>query len=357
MATQFQQPYPGPQGGQPQGQQAQHPTLPDNGQQFSQPQLQSRQVSTDNLPPAPQRQQQTFASQPGTAPYQQPQQPQQQQQQLPYNPPQPQQASQGGQFDPNVIVDGPNVPPELRGRRMGQVMQIYTALADDWMRRNQHQQSGGSLAPQPQRQEPQGQPYQQPQQQQAPQPQRNQQGQYQQQAQQPQQRQQDVDWRQEIRQIVSEVVAPVTQSNQASQVQQAREMARMAVPDFGDLEADVMQMLSGVDPSGLTNPQVWEGAADMVRGRKIRAGQYNPQAAQQPQQVQNGMTGYQHPGARPAVPANQSPIPQYQFFTEGPSAPQLQGPSGMLTPQERSYAQKMGMSDQDYIAWRGGVVR
>jgi hypothetical protein len=357
MSTQFQQPYPGPQGGQQQSQQAPHPTLPNNGQQQSQPQLQSRQMSTDHLPPAPQRQQQTFNSQPGTAPYQ-PQPQQQQQQQQPY---QPQQDQPGGQFDPNVIVDGPNVPPELRGRRMGQVMQIYTALADDWMRRNQHNASGGSIAPQPQRQqEPQGQPaYVHPtqNQQQAPQaqPQRPVQ-------QQPQpQRQQEPDWRQEIRQIVSEVVAPVTQSNQASQVAQAREMARMAVPDFGDLEAEVMQMLSGVDPSGLTNPQVWEGAADMVRGRKIRAGQYSPQqnpnGNQFGQQVQNGMTGYQHPGARPAVPATQSQIPQYQFFTEGPSAPQLQGPSGMLTPQERSYAQKMGMTDQDYIAWRGGVVR
>jgi hypothetical protein len=239
--------------------------------------------------------------------------------------------------DPNSVLDGPNVPPELRGRRFGQVMQIYSALAQDWLQRSQHQTSGGSLPSQSAAPEPQGQRV--PQQGQQPQPQPNR-----------PQPQGQADWRDEIRGIVREVVAPVVQSNQANQIQQARDMARMAVPDFTDLEPDLMHMLAQAPPESLTNPQVWETAADMIRGRKARMG-YGQMPPQQ------GQVGQQPSALRPSVPAGQTVIPHHTFFTEGPSAPVLSPTSGSLSPQERLYAQKMGMSDHEYMAWRGGVVR
>jgi hypothetical protein len=305
-----------------------HPTVP-YGQNEPQPQPQMPQMPQRPQPQAPQQ-------------YQPPQGPPQG---YSVNPPptiggQPMQVPQQepGQaqltVDPNSVLDGPNVPPELRGRRFGQVMQIYSALAQDWLQRSQHQATGGSLPSQTAAPEPQGQRVQQ----QEPQPQM--------QPNRPQPQGQS-DWRDEIRGIVREVVAPVVQSNQANQIQQARDMARMAVPDFGDLEPELMQMLAQAPPETLTNPQVWETAADMIRGRKARLGI----------QTQPGQVSQQPTALRPSVPAGQTVIPHHTFFTEGPSAPVLSPASGSLSPQERLYAQKMGMSDHEYMAWRGGVVR
>lgn len=329
------------------------------------------QYSPQNIPPAPVQQQ---APQGGV--YQpQPPQPQAPQGYAPqgYGQPQQPQPPQGFQIDPNTILDGPGVPPELRGRRWGQIASTYQTLAQDFINRQNFQRSAGALAsPAGGQQQPrQG----------GGEPQGQQTGQQTQQ----QGRQQPQDWRQEIRQIVGEVISPVMQRTQAQAMTDAAEQARRSIPDFNDLEADIVQTLQGAPPESLANPAVWQSAADLARGRRARMGyqqqpgvpspngqhvqqvpqvvqtQYGPVAipanrAPTPQVQYPG--GYAPMGAYPqSVPAQQAPIPQYQFFSEGPTPPTMHSVSNLLTPQERDYARKMGMSDQDYMAWRGGVVR
>lgn len=422
MATQFQQPGSGPQGqlhptvtyGQPGGQQAQ--VLPPQGQAGYaapagvQPQVMPQgqagyyQYSADRIPPAPGQQQAPQAApvyvqgqgQQAGAPQGYPQVPAQNggypqpPAAQPYgapNYPSQSQGQQGGQrlnIDPNTILDGPGVPPELRGRRFGQVMSAYSNLAEDFVRRQGFQRSGGQPGvgqSQQRQQEPQGQQHgQQPQ---------------------GQQRQQPTDWRQEIRGIVQEVVAPLQQRTTAQSAHEALTQARQRIPDFAELEQDIVQSLQGAGPDALANIAVWESAADLARGRRMRQGQLLPPPhGSQPQvglqQIQGPNPGGQHvvqtqygPVAVPpnraapqvngvsqqfggqqsvavqgyypqqpqAVPAQSAQIPQYQFFTEGPTPPQMHSISNMLTPQERDYAKKMGMTDEDYMAWRGGVIR
>lgn len=251
---------------------------------------------------------------------------------------------------PDTVLDGPNVPPELRGRKLGQVMQIYSALAEDWMRRNNFNASGGSVPIARETQQAQFQPA--PQvagggnQGAAPQPPAQTQP-YGRTPSQPQ-GQATQDWRAEIRNIVQEtvapLVAPVIQSTQAAEITKARDIARMNIPDFAELEGDIVQVLTVAPPQSLTNPAVWESAADMIRGKRARNGQPQQNFNQQPQAL------------RPNVPTYNPPAP-HTFFTEAPTPPVVRNMPGQLTAEERFYAQRMGMSEQEYIGWRGGVIR
>lgn len=261
--------------------------------------------------------------------------------QQPYQPQQPQQPqSQPGRVElsDSVILDGPAVPEELRGRTMGQFKQIYQALVTDWMHRN-----------------PQGQPISQPT---APvQPQGQPQG------------QEDDFWNNPagfVRRAVQEAVAPVTQQALGAQIAQARQIATQGVPDFAQLEGDVVSLLSIVDEATRATPQAWVNAMDLARGRMIRSGQYNRQQVQQPAQQANQYPTMQQPsqqqfGAVPtpfggpgnAVPATQ--VPLYGFFSESPTPPPPQQ-SGQPTQQDAFYAQKFGMDLPSYMAWKAAQV-
>jgi hypothetical protein len=390
MATQ-QQFVPGGQG--PPQQQQVHPTVsygqPGGEQAVVMPRGdQQRQWQTGNMPAAP-AQQPGYPQQPWQGyGQQQAQQPQYQQPQPPvqqgypqYGPPQGQSQSQPQfqgqaqqpQFSHDTILDGPGVPPELRGRTFGQAMQVYGALANSWLTRQGYQQQG---QPQPQvGQYGQQQPVQQ--QQQQPPAQR-----WQQQrppVQQPQQGQQqsqfwaDPDRRisELSRQAIREELGPLLQRTAAADVAGARSAAMQGIPDFASLEGEVMQMLGPADPAALANPETWISAADLIRGKQQREGRYRPQQPGQPraQPQMNGgyQNGYQQNGQQlptqwspRSVPAGQQQIaPQYTFFSEQPTPPQFgqNGAAGLLTQEEQYYARQMGMSDEAYAGWRGGVIR
>lgn len=424
MSTQFTQPQfgataPAPQGphptvdyGQPGGQQ-QMQTQP-QGRQFGPPQQSGppqgyQGYDPSMIPPMPQQQQGQWQSpaqrppanyqgqqgtgwsgQPGYG-YQQPQfqqppgygqQPgQSAPPQQPYAPqgyaqPQPQphmQQSQG--FDPNVVLRGPNVPQELQGRTWGQAMQIYNQLAADYLRRRDAQGSGYSQVPQ-------GQPQPNGQQQGFQPPRQGQQGQ--------QGQQQTGTWRDDIRQEVQQAIGPVVQYTTRQQAEETKKQVAATISDWNELAQDVERMLASADPSSLTNPAVWESAADLARGKRARTMQQNgqqggPQLVQTPygmvlvqtqqpvpqapygqppqygngQQTYQGQQGYvmQQGGPMASVPAQQAPLPQYQFFTEGPTPPMMNVASNVLSPYEREIARKFGMDDATYLAWKGGVVR
>ena len=306
--------------------------------------------------------------------FNQPQQPQQQSQQQ--NVPR---LSLSG----NEILDGASVPPELRGRKVSDVMRIYSTLADDFITRNRQQGQG-------QNSQQQQQPQQQQQNSQR-QGQQNSQSQGQQQAQNPDFWQNpDESLTNIVRQVVEEAVSPFQQQSMAQASRQALQQARQTIPDFQDLEPDIMEAVKGSSPEALANPEYWQHAADLARGRRMRNAQ-NPHSQQQPQQPeQNALTGQPAraensifgPSAVPATtpipqpvqPQPQNPIgmpmngapqmfqqgqqqqqrPQtHQFFTEAPTAPSVynQTHQGALTPQQREVARLAGIPEGQYHAW------
>lgn len=278
--------------------------------------------------------------------------------------PQGQPAQQQGrvQLDDNTILDGAGVPPELRGRTWADARRLYSALSTDWLQRNSRQQTPAqqSLQQQGFGQQPQGQQF-------APQGQQPFQGQQpgQQPAQDPRQFWQNP--QQHIGDIVGQAIeqrlGPVLQRNQQTAILEARNIAQTGIQDFGYLEPDIMQIVSGARPEDLQNPQVWIAAARMARGQRMEAGQYQPQTTQQrqpqiPGQNGNGNGGGYGPGY--AQPAYNAP-PVNQFFSESPSAPNVggyggpQGSGKQATQEDYHYAQKWQMPIQDFMAWKYGA--
>jgi hypothetical protein len=245
-----------------------------------------------------------------------------------------------------VILDGASVPPELRGRSWGQIKQIYGALANDFVLR----QNNGGRPPAPAAPAApvyeQGRPN-------GGQPPAGRTGTF---------------WEDpegSIARIVDARIAPITQRTSAMAIQEARNVAASGIPDWNQLEAEVLTIVAGADASSLADPRLWQSTAELARGRLMGRGQYNYAPA--------GREGAAPGGAPPATrgpgvfaPAQTSPVGA--FFTEAPTPPQ-NGQDGYgaatdmasrvsnLTAEQRQYAQKMLMSLEDYVAWQGGVIQ
>jgi hypothetical protein len=293
---------------------------------------------------------------PQPLPYQQPTQ-QGQQQQVFQQQGQPQQ--QGvPQVGLNTRLDGPGIPQALRGRTLGEAIQIYGALEGQWAQRN-----GVTQTPAQQSLNQLGQG-QQPQQGSAVQTQGQTQGQPTNPWTNPGQFFGDL-----FEQKLEQRLGPVIQHTQQQAVTQAFSIAKGGIADFTGLEAEVMQMLAGADPQSLANPATWIGAADIARGRQVREGRYQPPQQQGVQQVQvpgqapaNWQQG-QNPAMMRSQPAGfngQTALPAYGFFTESPTAPsvsQFGGNGGAGQPTQLDYqaADKFKMPIQDYMAWKLGV--
>lgn len=227
------------------------------------------------------------------------------------------------------ILDGPGVPMELRGRTMGQAMQLYTQLADHYIRNRPQQQ-----------QQPAQQAWGQPQQQ--GQPQVQQQGQPQQQ---PQQTQFQQGITQAVQGAVQQAIEPLQEYTMRGAIRDAQQQAMQMIPDFQQLEPVIARTLAGADPRALSNPEFWVRAADLARGEMSR-----PQI-QQPQQW--GRPAPQYYGNGRAVPAQPGfPQPAYQFYAEGPTPPMggQQGNYGDFTPLQIGMMQATGMSPDAYRA-------
>lgn len=319
-------PYPGsyvPQPGVPGAQVAQPLQTQQQPQQWGQPQ---QQGGWGQPGPAPVQ---------GYAPQQQGYAPNPQQQTA--------QGARRAELDDNVILDGPAVPPELRGRTWADARRLYSALSNDWLQRNRAPQTPAQQSLQAQGLAPQ-----------------SAQGAAPQWGQQPQQAAQGTQspafWQnpdQRIAEVVSQTIeqrlGPVIQQSQSQGILQARNIAATGIRDFDYLEPEIMQIVAGSDPATLQNPQVWIAAARMARGQRMEQGQYNPQAVQARQQ--------QPPRAVPAY----DPPPVHSFFSESPSAPSIAGGYGQAsgarqpTQDDYHYAQKWQMPIGDFMAWKYGM--
>ena len=308
------------------------------------------QTLPQGMPPMQQQQQQPHPTVPTpqqplqqSGPINYGQQPQQPNNYQPTAPVQPQNTPQfvgpqGQRFEipDNVILDGASVPPELRGKTWGQARQIYTALAGSWLQSRQQPQ----VQPQPQAQlEPQVQP-------QAGRPQGPREG--------------NGFWADPegtiarvVEQRVQSAMAPMAQRSAQQAAEEAMKVAAAGIQDWANIQPEVIQVIteSGARAEHLGDPRVWANAADLARGRLLGRGQYQaPNVVPAPQgQLVRG------PGAY--VPAQVAPQIG-GFFTEAPTPPQQQYGQGVntsLTPEEDYYRQQMGVSVEDFVAWRSMI--
>jgi len=299
-------------------------------QQQSQQQVPAQQQQQRQAPPAPTPQQIMSGQLP---------QPGQQQ----FTQPQPQ-LSQQAAADLNARLQGANIPPELQGRSVGELIGIANGLRQIHLQQLQQQGTQPQQVQQQQQSPVQQQPGQQPTQ------------------------DQQWDWRnpkpqianvvreelQGVKQEFAQMMAPVVQQQNVNAALQARNAAAAQVPGFANIEHLVIQRLQGVNPQALLNPATWETAAKVVMGEMVMQG-YNRPGMQQTQ----GTPQQQALFPAQAVQPGQNPLPNINtFFSEQP----MQGGPGInggvqLTSAQRAAAQAMGMTDADYAAWGGGVRR
>ncbi len=290
---------------QPQGQPP-HQTIPFNPQQ---PQGQFQPQYQQQPPQQPQVQQ----TQPQTTQFQTPQ-------------------GQRFEMPDNAILDGPNVPAELRGRTWGQARQIYTALAGNYLAGRQP--AAPAPQPEPQAQQPQ--------------------------AGRPAGPRQGGDFWTDPEGTIARVVdqrigtamAPVISQGAQVQAEQAMRVAASGISDWQQLYPEVLTVISesGAAVNQLGDPRVWASAADLARGRLAGRGQYQNGHVPAPQQQTRG------PGAY--VPAQVAP-PIGQMFTEAPTPPQHQfgQPGNMqITPDEEFFQQRSGLDRETWLAWRNQIT-
>lgn len=292
--------------------------------------LQARGPIVPETPPLIQQSftQQPWQQQPGQQPGQQPAtQPQQ-----PAASPQQVQTSQtppAAGADLSMRVSGPNIPAELQGRTVGEIIGIANGLRQVHLQQSMQPQVQVPAQPaQPPAQAP-G----------APQP---------------------FDWRkpdESIGRVVDErvnniiqtrlapMLAPVALQGQIQAASMARNVAANEIPGFAQIEPMVHQKLNGMAPEALANPETWRIAAKMVIGEQAIQRQY--QTTGQAQVLQPG----QFPPQNPSPNLN-------TFFTEQPfqGGAVTQG-GGQLSAEQMAAASAMGMSYADYSAWAGGAPR
>lgn len=256
-------------------------------------------------------------------------------QQQPLQPTQPQyQAPQG--VDLNQRLAGQNVPPELQGRSVGELVGMLNGLRQVHL---------ASMTQQPTQQAA-------PTQQQVPQ-------------QQPGGQQNALpafDWKNPnaaVGQVVDDridrainerllpALAPVLQQSQLTAATAARNAAASEVgASFAQIEPLVLQRLQGMAPQHLQNPETWRIATRAVLGDLMIQGAQRQQAQQNvPQQA----------GLYMGQP-QQNPAPNLNgFFAEQPMQGGPVNSNVQLTQQQARAAELMGMPLADYAAWAIGV--
>lgn len=294
-------------------------------------------------PAQPQQPPLVYAQQPGYAPA--PAQPQwPQQQQPPQMPPQYQGA------DLNARLSGPGIPQELQGRTVAEGLRYYGVMREEFVRMRQAQQQQTPLQGQPQQpQQPQQQPqggYIPPQSAQPRVPQQGAPG-------------QPVDpMRQYItdglREVLPEMLAPVTQPLQQRQMQEVYGQVRARYPDWQQFEGDIMQSLVGANAQQLSSPEVLEAAYFHAKGRAM---------SRPPQQGGQPGPGYQPNWPLPQQPQQpypyQAPAIPYQgqapAFVEGPTppAPAQYSPNGQAAdPRDELFAKRFNVPVEVYRSWK-----
>lgn len=232
--------------------------------------------------------------------------------------------------DLNARVDGPNVPNELRGKTLAEVMQVYNGMRNVVLQTipGPVPPSAPGIQQPPSVQQPSAIP--------------------------PGGQLPAWDWRnpeagieaaveRAIDKRVMPALNPLLVRQGVDGIREARNMIAAEIPNFPQIEAAVLQKLQGADPIALQNPNMWRITAHSVIGEMALRGQLSQPAPTVPA------------GAQQVAPGAQ-PIPNLNgFFSEQPTVGGAPGGTMQLTPQQAWAAQQMGMTADDYAAWSGGV--
>lgn len=225
------------------------------------------------------------------------------------------------------VLNDPNLPPELQGKTMGEMLDYYNKL------RTYYMNTSGVAAP------AQSTPVAAPAPAAAPAP-----------VAEPSAADFWADPVGAIKKVVSATMAPVTQTAVQQQVITAREQVRNN-PGYAELEGKVLEKLQGIPAEQLTNPALWQQAYFLAYGEASVNG-WRPQAQASAAPAQPVPT----PTApAPTMSTAPRPFAPTQFFTE-PARPNA-GPSAALSPEQRAMALKLNMSEDEYRTWMPGGAR
>jgi hypothetical protein len=265
------------------------------------------------------------------------------------------------QFESQRIPASADWPPELHGRTLGEARRYYAIMRQDFVARQQElasgrgapplagqpgwQGGGGQGAPggpAPAGSPPGGSGYGAPQ----------------------------VD---PVRQAVQEALAAALPQALAPMHSSAAQMAYQRVasqyPDFRQFEAEIIESLRGSPPEFLANPQAWETAYDLIRGRALRGQRLLPPGGgQQPPQFPPAQPGYApapggwtppaaappaNPWGAPSPPAWGPPAPPAQapgYFSEAPTPPAPVPGNAQADPRDEVAARRFGIPLEVYRA-------
>lgn len=265
---------------------------------------------------------------------------------------QPPQGPGAADLNQRIRHNDPNFPQELWGKTLGDAMRFYSIMRQDFVaRHNAGQPPQGQPPVDPrQRPAPQGPPAQswnQPPAQQPP-------AQQSPQGQPPRYGAPPVaappagfvaltDVGDMIEQAIARAMAPQT----AISVETVYRRVAGEFQDWSQHALQVQEAVRGADPSTLLNPEVWRAAYYFVKGRALSQG--------------GDTTSPPAPSVPVTGPVYNLPPQQTGFFAEGPSAPPAQfsgqpNTGAGLTSEQRLYARRFGMTDQQYIDWSHGNV-
>jgi len=266
---------------------------------------------------------------------------------------QPAPSAQTVPLGPNTILDGPGIPPELRGKSFSEVMGIYGSMRQVVLR---VAEGGQPVAGPPSADRGAPAPAAAPAAPAAP-------------GAAPAGPTKEDFWRDPIGSITAALIPKIDERIQAATepfrqgatdtaIQQVRQQIAIEFPDFAAYEPAVREMLKGANPEQLANQELWRTAYWVSKGRATQA----PAAP-----AGNGT----QPPAAPAAPApppgryppqpvvgGGQPVPNMtSFFSEAPQAPNSGVGAASLTPSQLAVASAMNMTPDQYVAWKGGVAK
>lgn len=153
---------------------------------------------------------------------------------------------------------------------------------------------------------------------------------------------------------------PLIQQGAVTAAQSARDTVARETPGFAQLEPMVLARMQGLPADQYASADAWRIATRVVIGDLAIRGAGQPQG-QQVQQVQNQQAPQGQPGpavvnAPQFVQQGQSPLPNLNGFYTEPPFQGGQGPQGaQMSQNQMNAAAAMGMTNADYMAWAGGV--
>lgn len=215
-----------------------------------------------------------------------------------------------------VIQAGPGVPPELVGKTLDDAFKIYGGLRQSYLQTVTGPRTGQpASAPAPA----------------APAA--------------PQAPATDADFWKNPKAAIAGLIQDALQQSQVPQMIQQAEAQVASLPHYAQFQTEIHQTLRGLPPQVVADPSTWTQAYDMVLGNAVRSGRLSSAQAAAPATVQ------QAPAVQPQRALGAQPLPA---FSEAPTGSSVAG-GVQLSVAEVQAAGRMGMSVEQYAAWKGGV--